>query len=88
MALTIRAAGGRKGMMADIAYGCGLFTGSAIIMSSSRRAAVVSVSGGMTSRRFSRSAIFSVSTATSRVTAVSFVRSSVATSMASSVSRA
>ncbi|MBV8795611.1 MAG: hypothetical protein JO136_11830 [Hyphomicrobiales bacterium] len=71
MARTIRAAGGRKGMMADIAYGCGLFTGSAIIMSSSRRAAVVSVS-----------------TATSRVTAVSFVRSSVATSMASSVSRA
>jgi phenylacetate-CoA ligase len=53
MARTIRAAGGRKGMLAHIAYGYGLFTGGLGYHYGAERlgCAVVPVSGGMTERQ-------------------------------------
>ena len=53
MARTIRAAGGRKGMMAHVAYGYGLFTGGLGYHDGAARlgCAIVPVSGGMTERQ-------------------------------------
>jgi phenylacetate-CoA ligase len=53
MARTIRAAGGRRGMMAHIAYGYGLFTGGLGYHYGAERlgCALVPVSGGMTERQ-------------------------------------
>jgi phenylacetate-CoA ligase len=53
MARTIRAAGGRKGMMAHNAYGYGLFTGGLGYHCGAERlgCALVPVSGGMTERQ-------------------------------------
>jgi phenylacetate-CoA ligase len=53
MARTIRAAGGRKGMLAHNAYGYGLFTGGLGYHYGAQRlgCAVVPVSGGMTERQ-------------------------------------
>jgi phenylacetate-CoA ligase len=53
VARTIRAAGGRRGMMAHIAYGYGLFTGGLGYHYGAERlgCAVVPVSGGMTERQ-------------------------------------
>ena len=53
MARTIRAAGGRAGMMAHIAYGYGLFTGGLGYHYGAERlgCALVPVSGGMTARQ-------------------------------------
>ena len=53
MARTIRAAGGRRGMLAHIAYGYGLFTGGLGYHYGAERlgCAVVPVSGGMTERQ-------------------------------------
>ena len=53
MARTIRAAGGRKGMMAHIAYGYGLFTGGLGYHYGAERlgCTVVPISGGMTERQ-------------------------------------
>jgi phenylacetate-CoA ligase len=53
MARTIRAAGGRKGMMAHVAYGYGLFTGGLGYHYGAERlgCALVPVSGGMTERQ-------------------------------------
>ena len=53
MARTIRAAGGRAGMMAHVAYGYGLFTGGLGYHYGAERlgCALVPVSGGMTARQ-------------------------------------
>jgi phenylacetate-CoA ligase len=53
VARSIRAAGGRKGMMAHIAYGYGLFTGGLGYHYGAERlgCAVVPISGGMTERQ-------------------------------------
>jgi phenylacetate-CoA ligase len=53
MARTIRAAGGRAGMMAHIAYGYGLFTGGLGAHYGAERlgCSVVPISGGMTARQ-------------------------------------
>jgi phenylacetate-CoA ligase len=53
MARTIRAAGGRAGMMAHIAYGYGLFTGGLGAHYGAERlgCAIVPMSGGMTARQ-------------------------------------
>ncbi len=53
VARTIRAAGGRKGMMAHNAYGYGLFTGGLGYHSGAERlgCALVPISGGMTERQ-------------------------------------
>jgi phenylacetate-CoA ligase len=53
MARTIRAAGGRAGMMAHIAYGYGLFTGGLGAHYGAERlgCAIVPISGGMTPRQ-------------------------------------
>jgi phenylacetate-CoA ligase len=53
MARTIRAAGGRRGMMAHVAYGYGLFTGGLGYHYGAERlgCALVPVSGGMTERQ-------------------------------------
>ncbi len=53
MARTIRAAGGRAGMMAHIAYGYGLFTGGLGAHFGAERlgCSVVPMSGGMTTRQ-------------------------------------
>ena len=53
VARTIRAAGGRKGMMAHNAYGYGLFTGGLGYHYGAERlgCALVPISGGMTERQ-------------------------------------
>src|SRR5277367_7123268 len=53
VARTIRAAGGRPGMMAHIAYGYGLFTGGLGVHYGAEKlgCTVVPVSGGMTERQ-------------------------------------